>query len=70
MENKLQELLHLLQQPNAAIDDLARSELFIPAPRSFTLEESTRLTYQRAKAIAKAYGMFSLFALLLYATTN
>ncbi|CAI7626727.1 unnamed protein product [Penicillium glandicola] len=39
------------------MEDLARSDLFKPAPRSFTLEESTRLSCQRAKAFANAYGL-------------
>ncbi|KAI2698921.1 hypothetical protein CBS147317_7002 [Penicillium roqueforti] len=57
MENGLQQLLLQLQQVDPAMEDLARSELFKPAPRSLSLEESTRLSYQRAKAFANAYGL-------------
>ncbi|KOS43312.1 hypothetical protein ACN38_g5798 [Penicillium nordicum] len=57
MDNGLQQQLQQLQQLNPAMEDLARSDLFKPAPRSFSLEESTRLSYQRAKAFANAYGL-------------
>ncbi|KGO62870.1 Acyl-CoA dehydrogenase/oxidase [Penicillium expansum] len=60
MENGLQQQLQQLQnlqQLNPAMEELARSELFKPAPRSFSLEESTKLSYQRAKAFANAYGL-------------
>ncbi|KAJ5796931.1 uncharacterized protein N7518_005471 [Penicillium psychrosexuale] len=57
MENGLQQLLLQLQQVDPAMEGLARSELFKPAPRSLSLEESTRLSYQRAKAFANAYGL-------------
>ncbi|KAJ5623247.1 Acyl-CoA dehydrogenase/oxidase [Penicillium lividum] len=57
MENGLQEQLQLLQQPIPALDDLARSELFKPTPRTFSVEETTKLTYQRAKAFANAYAL-------------
>ncbi|CDM35884.1 hypothetical protein DTO013E5_5396 [Penicillium roqueforti] len=57
MENGLQQFLLQLQQVDPAMEDLARSELFKPAPRSLSLEESTRLSYQRAKAFANAYGL-------------
>lgn len=57
MENGLQQFLLQLQQVDPAMEDLARSELFKPAPRSLSLEESTRLSYQRAKAFANAYGI-------------
>ncbi|KAF9250582.1 hypothetical protein LCP9604111_3484 [Penicillium roqueforti] len=57
MENGLQQFLLQLQQVDLAMEDLARSELFKPAPRSLSLEKSTRLSYQRAKAFANAYGL-------------
>lgn len=56
MQSTLQVQLLLLQQSSPHLDELARSPLFKPALRSFTLEESTRLTYQRAKAFCNAYG--------------
>lgn len=70
MENGLQQQLQQLQQSSPALDDLARSELFKPAPRSFNLEQSTRLSYQRAKAFANAYGIPYLSTLPLYTTNN
>lgn len=73
MENGLQQQLQQLQklqQLNPAMDELARSELFKPAPRSFSLEESTKLSYQRAKAFANAYGISYLYTLPPDATTD
>ncbi|KAJ5776641.1 uncharacterized protein N7511_001652 [Penicillium nucicola] len=57
MESILQEELLLLQQPSPQLDKLALSSLFAPASRLLTLQESTRLTYQRAKAFCNAYGV-------------
>ncbi|CEJ55040.1 hypothetical protein PMG11_01318 [Penicillium brasilianum] len=37
--------------------ELARSPLMQPAPLSLTLEERTRLTYQRARALARAHNL-------------
>ncbi|RAH67624.1 acyl-CoA dehydrogenase NM domain-like protein [Aspergillus aculeatinus CBS 121060] len=37
--------------------ELAQSALMKPAPLSWTLEERTRLTYQRARALAHAYNL-------------
>ncbi|KAL2822653.1 putative acyl-CoA oxidase [Aspergillus granulosus] len=37
--------------------ELARSALMKPAPLSLTIEERTRLTYQRARALAHAYNL-------------
>lgn len=70
MKNGLQQQLQQLQQLSPAMEDLARSELFKPAPRSFSLEESTRLSYQRAKAFANAYSMPNIFTLPVYTSTN
>jgi hypothetical protein len=56
MQSTLQEKLLLLQQSNPHLDEQARSRLFKPALHSFTLEESIRMTYQRAKAFRNAYG--------------
>ncbi|KAJ5315397.1 Acyl-CoA dehydrogenase/oxidase [Penicillium atrosanguineum] len=42
-DNTFQKLLQQLQQSNVDLDNLARSDLFKPAPRSFSLERSTRL---------------------------
>jgi hypothetical protein len=55
MQSTLQEQLLLLQQSNPHLDEQAGSLLFKPAIRSFTLEESIRMTYQRAKAFRNAY---------------
>ena len=63
MENGLLQQLQQLQQVDLALEDLARSELFKPAPHSISLEESTKLSYQRAKAFANAYGIGYLFTL-------
>ncbi|KAJ5888274.1 Acyl-CoA dehydrogenase/oxidase [Penicillium taxi] len=57
MEAGLQQQLKQLQQPNASLDALASSDIFKPTPRSYSLNDSTRLTYQRAKAFANAYGL-------------
>ncbi|KAJ5933849.1 Acyl-CoA dehydrogenase/oxidase [Penicillium verhagenii] len=54
---ELKDLLLQLQQPNPALQNLARSELFKPASRTLTIEETTRLTYQRAKALTNAHGL-------------
>lgn len=44
------------QRAQTAISKLARSPLFEPAPRTLSLVECTKLTYQRAKAFVHAYG--------------
>ncbi|KAJ5189146.1 Acyl-CoA dehydrogenase/oxidase [Penicillium cf. griseofulvum] len=47
-----------------AIADLAQSPLYKPAPRTLSLQECTRLTYQRAKAFRHAYGI----VIIIYST--
>lgn len=44
------------QETNTAMSELACSPLFKPASFTLSLEERTKLTYQRAKAISEAYG--------------
>lgn len=63
MNKELYEQLHL-QLSGAAMVELARSPLFQPSPRSLSLEEATRVTYQRAKAFTKAYGKSLLLSCL------
>ncbi|OQD95975.1 hypothetical protein PENVUL_c100G04078 [Penicillium vulpinum] len=46
-----------LQESIISITDLALSPLYKPAPRTFSLQECTRLSYQRAKAFSHAYGL-------------
>jgi hypothetical protein len=41
--------------------ELARSQLMKPASLSLTLEERTRLTYLRARALARAYSKFPCY---------
>ena len=67
MNKELQEQLQQLQSQLSvtAINELVHSPLFKPTSRSLSLEEATRVSYQRAKAFTKAYGKFFLLLPLL-----
>lgn len=66
MNKELHEQLQQLQSQlsGTAINELVHSPLFKPTSRSLSLEEATRVSYQRAKAFTKTYGKF--FLLLLH----
>jgi hypothetical protein len=66
MQSTLQEQLLLLQQSNPHLDEHAQSPLFKPALRSFTLEESIRMTYQTAKAFRNAYDTLIFHPVCVY----
>ena len=52
-------LLEGLQQPVPSLDILAGSSIFKPNWHFSNIEQSTKTSYLRAKAVAKAYGISS-----------
>ncbi|RAL14815.1 acyl-CoA dehydrogenase NM domain-like protein [Aspergillus homomorphus CBS 101889] len=57
MESEYRALYHEVWHTPSPTLELAQSALMKPAPLSMTLEERTRLTYQRARALAHAYSL-------------
>lgn len=61
-----QKLYDLLWLSSPATLQLAQSLLFKPASILLNIEERTRLTYQRAKAICQAHSMFRSLRILFH----